>query len=213
MSDGTDGLNALIETVTLAPGADCEAGGVTVYVGGIDMKTATALDTEEIQSSEIICQGVDGIDTLVSTLALCFIWGLPWGWVTCSGGLDNGDGSGIANNGVLEADEVDSLESICDGTNGTDRTSGTISGDCYYLQTAIPALSLSPAVIEHNGESCGGQHSELTGQEWVTTLVRVLSPENEVRCWGRNNYAELISCVDFLVARGANAGNWSLPSS
>ena len=62
MSDGTDGLNALIETVTLAPGADCEAGGVTVYVG-IDEDRDGVLDAEEIQSSEIICQGVDGIDT------------------------------------------------------------------------------------------------------------------------------------------------------
>ena len=83
VSDGTDGLNALIETVTLAPGADCEAGGVTVYVG-IDEDRDGVLDAEEIQSSEIICQGVDGIDTLVSTSRFASSGDCPGGGSTCS---------------------------------------------------------------------------------------------------------------------------------
>lgn len=108
VSDGTDGLNALIETVTLAPGADCEAGGVTVYVG-IDEDRDGVLDAEEIQSSEIICQGVASLlQTREASSAEC-----PFGGVAIEIGKDTGSGAGTANDGILQADEIESVSLVC----------------------------------------------------------------------------------------------------
>jgi hypothetical protein len=37
------------------------------------------------------------------------------GGVTVQVGLDNGDGSGIAGNGILESGEVDDFTNLCNG--------------------------------------------------------------------------------------------------
>lgn|GEM_PF-886775 len=44
-------------------------------------------------------------------------------------GLDNGDGNGTANNGTLEADEVDATSAVCNGTNGLNGQDGADGQD------------------------------------------------------------------------------------
>ncbi len=58
---GADGLNSLITTTSIAPGAQCAQGGVEISAG-LDLNANNQLDPDEITASEILCNGENGSD-------------------------------------------------------------------------------------------------------------------------------------------------------
>jgi CSLREA domain-containing protein len=124
---GTDGANGIVLLEALIVGdATCPDGGHLLYFGldnGDGSGTAAngVLEADEQDAPPVwVCHGSDGVSTLVVVEAV------PAGDATCPEGgqrilvgLDNGDGSGVAIDGVLHPDEVDGLPHYaCNGDSG-----------------------------------------------------------------------------------------------
>ncbi|MBN2530914.1 MAG: hypothetical protein JXR76_31295 [Deltaproteobacteria bacterium] len=153
--DGVDGISSLV-TVTAYTGANCANGGQQVDSGldngdGGGTSGNTILEIGEIDATEYICNGIDGVDgtngvdgangvdgtngvdgidgtdgitALTATSAESAGLNCAAGGIRVDAGLDNGDGAGTANNGSLENGEIDYTSYVCHGINGTDGIDG-----------------------------------------------------------------------------------------
>lgn len=68
--------------------------------------------------------GAAAHDALVAGQRFDTLEGCPSGGVTLSMGTDDGSAGGTADNGVLEAGEIDDTENLCDGPAGPDGIAG-----------------------------------------------------------------------------------------
>ena len=107
-----DGLSTLLFISDEVAGENCINGGKRID-SGIDDNQNLVLDQDEIDITEYICNGIEGISTLIHTEALDI------GDVNCSNGgflyqigLDNN------SNDVLEIEEVNSVQYVCNGIDG-----------------------------------------------------------------------------------------------
>lgn len=134
-SDGTDGSDGSAGTITLIAstaepeGANCATGGQRIDVGldnGDGGGTADngTLEEGEIDATSYVCNGDDGAAGADGAATLVAANDEAPGGSCANGGqrfdigLDNGDGEGIAGNGILEPDEIDSTSFVCDGEDG-----------------------------------------------------------------------------------------------
>ena len=123
--DGTDGLAALAVTTNIGTGgSNCPDGGVQIDVG-VDDNDNGVLDSSEIDQTTYICNGADGNDgadgadgsaspnTMLTSISTPSLQACSSGGRIIAQGLDNGDGGGTAQNGVLETGEVDYTMTYC----------------------------------------------------------------------------------------------------
>lgn len=109
-----DMLSVNAKTLVIPEGdADCPFGGVLVNMG-VDENRNGFLDDIEIDSSEKVCNGSDGFDTLVS------IADEPAGANCSNGGKKIESGSDINRSGILDISETSSINYICNGADGAD---------------------------------------------------------------------------------------------
>jgi hypothetical protein len=104
-------------------GANCASGGLRLVVGldngdGGGTPGNGTLETGEVDSTSYVCNGGAGLSTLVSVSAETPGTNCATGGQRLNVGLDNGDGGGTANNGTLEAGEVDGTFYVCTGAAG-----------------------------------------------------------------------------------------------
>lgn len=124
-SDGDGGPTLVARTSPEEPGENCEAGGTLVEIGA-DQNGNNALDNNEVQTSFFVCNGLDGndgsgsgSDGLTSLIRVTPDDSCPSGGIQIEVGLDTN------SNGSLDAGEVQSTYSICNGTDGADGTNGS----------------------------------------------------------------------------------------
>jgi hypothetical protein len=106
-----DGKNSLLHTSPATAG-QCSEGGY-VLTSGLDDDGDGVLDSNEVESTSIVCNGIDGASGLVLTR--------PY-----SGGSCGPDGTGreiragrdLDHNGILDANEVEHTSVVCDGQDG-----------------------------------------------------------------------------------------------
>ena len=129
--DGVDGIDGQtgqtgqsVTAITLPEphGDNCPNGGLRLIVG-VDQNSDGALAEEEISQISFVCNGMngDGNGELVETpISMLTIVQSPDEDRQCTGGgrvilqgLDNGDGSGIERNGILESGEIDYQTILC----------------------------------------------------------------------------------------------------
>jgi hypothetical protein len=112
-ADGVDGLTSLITVTPEGVGDNCSGGGHRVEVG-IDDDRDGILDVDEIDQTSYVCDGsdgADGADGLQTLVAVTHVAAGPG----CIGGAQRIDwGVDDSGNGVLEAEEVDGSEYVCD---------------------------------------------------------------------------------------------------
>jgi hypothetical protein len=96
------------ETVVL-PGEDCATGGIAVETA-IDVNGDGILDASEIDTTEIVCDGKDGLDGITALVSQTVV--TP-GDSCQDGGLRFDVGLDINDNGELESNEIDSTEFLC----------------------------------------------------------------------------------------------------
>jgi hypothetical protein len=96
------------ETVVL-PGEQCATGGIEL-ASAVDLNNDGFLDASEIDTSEIVCDGKDGLDGITALVSQTVV--AP-GDSCENGGLRFDVGLDINDNGTLEAAEVDSTEFLC----------------------------------------------------------------------------------------------------
>lgn len=79
-------------------------------------------------------------------------------------GLDNGDGDGTANDGVLQDSEIDSTDYVCNGDDGNDSVatvtnpSGKAEAGPCYLLSDVSAMSMDTSWVQ-SGYVLGEMHS------------------------------------------------------
>ena len=143
--DGIDGMPALAVTTLESAGSNCADGGLKIEVG-VDDNGNGALDSNEIDYTEYVCNGADGQNgqngadgangsaspnTMLTSVSAPTLQACSSGGRIITQGLDNGDGGGTSQNGVLESGEVDYTTTYCSNfviTRIADIRSGSSSG-------------------------------------------------------------------------------------
>jgi hypothetical protein len=103
----------ILRTDVLAPGADCAEGGLAI-VGGKDVDGNDELSNAEVQTREVICDGAtasNGGTALVATSDE------PPGDNCAEGGTRVDSGIDDDADGVLDAEEIDATEYVCQGAS------------------------------------------------------------------------------------------------
>ena len=117
-TDGVDGHKAIAVTGSETAGANCANGGIKIEVG-VDDNDDSALQASEIDYTSFICNGADGINgstsvkTMLTSISIPSLSACDAGGRIVKQGLDNGDGGGFAQSGVLESGEVDYTTTFC----------------------------------------------------------------------------------------------------
>jgi ELWxxDGT repeat protein len=135
-NNGSDGFSALSRITPLeANNATCPGGGIEISIG-MDNDRDGILDAEEVTDSQVICNGIDGNSTTAHAPLMATVAAPP---TFCPDGLmlrfgiDDGDGGGIADDGILQSGEADEVFTICTGTTAwnqahPDSQAGVLSG-------------------------------------------------------------------------------------
>lgn len=108
---GIAGESSLIKTSSENVGTNCPIGGLKIEAG-IDLNRNGALDQNEVQSTQFVCNGANGLNSLVSSSIVS-----P-GESCSDGGVKLDLGMDINKNGTLDEGEVQSTRFICNGKNG-----------------------------------------------------------------------------------------------
>jgi hypothetical protein len=108
--DGPEGEVGLVSLVAFRddPGALCSDAGGIVVDSGVDLDRDGELDAEEVQSSEVVCEGEAGLSGLAEVSAE------PPGANCSRGGQRVDSGLDQNGNGELDDTEVDNTSFICD---------------------------------------------------------------------------------------------------
>lgn len=107
-SAGSPGAQSLISVTPEPEGANCAAGGQKIEYG-IDDDDSGTLEASEVDGTEYVCNGSDGLTSLIATADESPGANCTYGGTRITSGVDDND------NGTLEASEVDSTAYVCDG--------------------------------------------------------------------------------------------------
>lgn len=129
-TDGADGVDVLIVMTPEPASANCAEGG-TMVESGPDTNGNGMLDTDEVTATAYVCDGADGSDGADGTngedgsSSLIELMELPAEDANCpeggtrvDTGLDDGEGTATAGDGVLGDDEIDATAYVCNGADG-----------------------------------------------------------------------------------------------
>ena len=111
-NNGINGYNSLINIVNEPKGNNCLSGGYKI-ISGLDSNKNNLLDNNEIQNTQYVCNGNDGINSLFSIA--------PEGpGNNCTaGGYKINYGKDVNSNGILDNNEIVDFIFICNGVNGS----------------------------------------------------------------------------------------------
>ncbi|MEO1254244.1 MAG: hypothetical protein AAFY41_05065, partial [Bacteroidota bacterium] len=114
-NNGEDGFTSLI---VASPSTSCEDGGITIQIG-LDENDNDILDTEEIASSYNLCNGTDGLNSLIACTVEPEGDNCPNGGILIEIGIDSDQ------DGTLNTDEkIGQPKYICNGLDGADGLDG-----------------------------------------------------------------------------------------
>lgn len=119
--ENSNGKNSLTELNAETAGANCASGGYRISTG-IDFNDNNILDSDEIKYEEYICNGdngENGINSLINVVTESSGNFCVYGGLKVEAGLDQN------KNGILEENEIQAINYVCNGENG--QSSGEIS--------------------------------------------------------------------------------------
>lgn len=119
--DGSNGANSILNIIPENVGENCSSGGYKV-ISGIDLNNSDTLDENEILITEYICNGDNGINGLSSLIS---VHPEPSGEFCDYGGIRIESGLDQNNSGILDENEINSINYVCNGEDG--QSSGEVS--------------------------------------------------------------------------------------
>lgn len=108
---GETGINSLIKTTSESPGINCENGGLKIEVG-FDDNSNNILDSNEIKSTNYVCNGNNGNNSIT------VVTNEPSNLNCQNGGIKINSGLDINGNGLLEDSEISTTAYVCNGIDG-----------------------------------------------------------------------------------------------
>lgn len=177
--NGIDGKTTLISVVSESEGSNCPTGGYKLN-SGVDLNANGTLDLAEIATSQYICNGLTGSNSLVSIVAE------PVGLNCTTGGYKMSAGTDLNKNGILDSVEITSSKYVCNGLTGNNSlvtllvepAGPNCSTGGYKLNTGIDLNKnnkLDLAEITNSQYICNG----LTGSN---SLISVIAEPAGVNC-------------------------------
>lgn len=121
---GTGGFHALMSVSAEAPGGHCPGGGSRIDAG-LDLDRDGSLSSNEVGSTQYVCNGLDGGAGSDGLNALARLRNEPAGAHCAAGGPAIDAGQDRNADGVLNADEVDSTGYLCNASAGNDGGNGS----------------------------------------------------------------------------------------
>lgn len=109
--NGSNGVASLLTSQNEAPGANCKSGGIKIQFGQ-DLNGDNTLNENEIEQTRYVCNGSDGISSLLVTTKESA------GTNCASGGLKVQNGKDLNANGVLDVNEIEQTKYVCNGKDG-----------------------------------------------------------------------------------------------
>ncbi|MCE4564559.1 LamG domain-containing protein [Maribellus sp. CM-23] len=140
--EGPEGKKSLLDFVSEPAGNNCSSGGYKV-LSGIDLNNNNILDHNEIEVIKYICNGENGINSLLSMIPE------PAGENCEAGGFRIDYGKDLNNNGILDEFEIEDFVFVCNGVD-----------ECVYsgLIAYYPFNGNANDIInQHNGTENGVQ--------------------------------------------------------
>ncbi|MCC9017330.1 DUF7151 family protein [Flavobacterium lipolyticum] len=180
-SQGSNGVNTLVNMSVENPGINCENGGLKIETG-LDNNFNGILDGNEVQNTKYVCNGINGKNSLTTVIKE------PKG-VSCeNGGIKINSGLDLNKNGVLEENEITSTAYVCNGTDGN--------------------TNLTRTTNENSGGNCG--NGGLKVEYGLDLNKDGVLDDNEVKyktyvCNGLNGNLSLVNITD--EAKGGTCGN------
>ena len=183
--DGTDGKTALAATSIESSGSNCTDGGVKIEVG-VDDDGNGALDSNEIDFVQYVCNGADGQDganssvspntMLTSVSSPATSLGCTAGGRVIAQGLDNGNWDGIAQNGVLEEGEVDFTTTYCSAFRIIQLVDFSGQSGTGFHGWAASITPLGTTLYFRADDGVDGSelwaHNTINGQTWQVADIR-----------------------------------------
>lgn len=160
------GLNSLTNVTNEPAGTNCENGGIRIEVG-TDSNEDGVLDSDEIQSTSYVCNGVDGAISLTTVTTEA-------AGTNCeNGGLKINSGIDVNGDGTLDDTEISATAYVCngiDGNNSLTKITNEVSGtNCenggLKIDSGIDANSdgtLDDAEISATAYVCNGIDGEVS---------------------------------------------------
>jgi len=112
-----NGAKSLIALSVEPAGAKCANGG-SKATSGLDINMNGLLDVSEVTTETYVCNGINGLNTLVSLVSEPVSSNCAFGGVKTNTGLDTN------SNGILEPLEVTSTIYVCNGITGAGGSNG-----------------------------------------------------------------------------------------
>ena len=181
---GPAGFNSLINPVAEAPGANCSSGGVRLDVGldngdGGGTANNAILEAGEIDQTSYACDGdagSNGITTLVDIAVENPGANCTDGGLVVYAGLDNGDGGGIADDGILQAGERDETDYVCNGSDGAAGLAGfnsliNLTDELAGVNCEFGGVKIDVGLDNGDGGGTAGNATLETGEIDQTSYV------------------------------------------
>lgn len=111
--------NSLVEFQVEPHGENCSVGGIKL-ISGLDLNANNVLDENEIQNTEYVCNGNNGNSSLLNVIPE------PIGENCSSGGFRIESGVDLDMNGILDENEIQNIEYVCNGNDGLYNKQSTI---------------------------------------------------------------------------------------
>lgn len=209
-------------------GENCTDGGVRLSTG-LDENGDSILDDDEVQSISYVCNGgtgdqgdlgASGSAALVDVEAEAPGDNCAAGGVAVYAGLDNGDGGGTADDGVLDAGEVDQTSFVCHGddgaggANGADGASGEDGFNSLIAVTEEPVgsecefggLRVDVGIDNGDGGGTAGDDTLDAGEIDETEYVCRLGTEQLERTFGGVSFKDGGNSGDHLHSVAVDDG-------
>jgi alpha-tubulin suppressor-like RCC1 family protein len=187
---GETGIGVLTRISAQDAGATCPSGG-RLFEAGPDTNRNNTLDFEEVQSSNLICNGNVGPSTLLS------ISTEPIGESCSNGGKQLDIGFDANQNDILDAEEIASTQYVCDGGSLATRLTNIARGDAtcpgggVMLESGLDDNNdrvLGDDEVSESFDVCNRYISEVQAGLAHTCALR---DDGQFYCWGSNALLQL----------------------
>ncbi len=180
--EGPQGVSTLSTISSEPAGANCENGGVRVDVGA-DSNGNGTLDASEITSSSFICNGADGVNSLVTVTSIGAGNRCENGGTRIESGLDTN------GNGNLDDSEVTATAFVCNGINGNNSLV-KVTTEAAGSNCANGGLKIESGVDDNGNGNLNNNEIDQTeyvcngedGEDGLTTLVTLEDEAAGVNC-------------------------------